>query len=55
MTPATDWDRYRACRVCGAALGEQCASMTGNTLVRAEKPHRGRKLRTGYARAGGDR
>jgi hypothetical protein len=53
--PDIDWARYRACPVCPAELGHPCFSQTGTVAVLATRPHGGRKLRTGYARKGGDR
>jgi hypothetical protein len=50
---AVDWSRYRKCPVGSAEVGKQCLSMTGNTVLFADRPHSTRKLRTGYARTGG--
>lgn len=52
-----DWERYRACRVCGAPLGEPCVKFyavvaaVAEMVQEADAPHSGRKLRTGYGRA----
>jgi hypothetical protein len=40
-----EWDLYRKCPACAAPLGQPCYSMTGNTVLWAEKPHGVRKLR----------
>ena len=65
MTSTVDWNRYRKCPVCFAALGQPCTLRTGAllegvgdveygvTLLR-DRPHSGRPLRTGYARTGDD-
>ena len=58
---STDWECYQKCQVCGAPLGEPCASMlrviVGTTplLTEATAPHTGRKLTAAAAREGGDR
>lgn len=55
-----DWNRYRKCDACGAAIGKPCRSLTGYAansgsgavaVVQADSPHGGRTLRVGYARA----
>jgi hypothetical protein len=47
-----EWESYRQCQVCFAALGEPCLSLSGwyagDVQVEADKPHTGRKLRAGY-------
>ena len=55
-----DWSRYQKCtEVCGAELGKPCRELTGYKTnsgsgavveVDADRPHSGRKLRTGYGR-----
>lgn len=49
-----DWERYRKCPVCGAPLGEACASMvagyTTEVLTTRDRPHSTRKLRVGRGR-----
>lgn len=51
-----DWERYRACPVCAAELGESCAALlkviVGSTPLKTEAtaPHSGRKLRAVYGR-----
>ncbi len=56
-----EWDRYRACPVCAAGLGEPCAALmaviVGTTPLKTEatRPHTGRKLRAEAAREEADR
>lgn len=58
---STDWDRYQACPVCGALLGEPCVKFyavvaeVAEMVEEAERPHSTRKLRAAAAREGGDR
>lgn len=55
-----DWNRYRKCPVCFAALAAPCMTLTGTCAADAaavprDRPHSRRQLRAGYARAGGAR
>ena len=58
MPEPTDWSDYRQCPVCGAPLGEACASMvagyTTEVLTTRDRPHSTRKLRAEAARKGGN-
>jgi hypothetical protein len=48
---AVDWNRYRRCPVCFASLGEPCVQLSGSTTVlRSDRAHSSRPLRTGYGR-----
>lgn len=47
-----DWSRYRQCTVCAAGLGKPCLRLSGfdadgPVAVVADRPHGGRKQRTG--------
>jgi hypothetical protein len=48
---STDWDRYQACPVCAAELGQPCAKTRwvvaglAEVFEEADAPHTGRKLR----------
>lgn len=59
-TTVIDWGVYRKCEACFAELGQPCLSLSGYAAnsgsgamvaVEADRPHDGRPLRTGYARA----
>jgi len=54
-----DWERYQKCPQCGAEIGKPCRTLTSHSVnsgsgaavvVEADRPHTGRKLRTGYGR-----
>jgi hypothetical protein len=47
---SVDWERYRKCPVCGAALGKQCRTRSSYGYypeVAADEPHSTRELRAG--------
>jgi hypothetical protein len=52
--PVTDWNLYRKCPVCGAEIGQACASLSGTITggrpdgirTELEHAHLSRKLRT---------
>lgn len=61
MTPEelTDWSHYRACsKICRARAGQPCFSLSSrvsggrpdNVLTPLAVPHRGRPLRSQYAK-----